>query len=240
MDERATSDLVERISTLVVEGAYRDDLPGKPEKASSGRGPFRRADGGQLRRMYQRCSAEYHEALTSGSLERLPPLRVASQSNVAEAEALIGFRLPPLLRRLYLEVGNGGFGPGYGVLGLHGGHTDDTRRTAVDLYRQAHVGPSAWWPFLKSSLLPICHWGCAIYSFVDCSVPSSDVWAFDPNAGPQGPEALFACHISLNEWLSKWVDCELFQPALVQDPDGSWRGATDEEIRRWLAEVETA
>jgi len=35
----------------------------------------------------------------------------ASLEQVEEAELKIGYPLPPLLRRLYLEVANGGFGP---------------------------------------------------------------------------------------------------------------------------------
>lgn len=43
---------------------------------------------------------------------------------VESAEAKMGLGLPPLLRELYTQVGNGGFGPGYGVFGLEGGYTD--------------------------------------------------------------------------------------------------------------------
>lgn len=39
---------------------------------------------------------------------------------IAESEELLGFTLPPFVRRVYTQVGNGGFGPGYGgVLGRH-------------------------------------------------------------------------------------------------------------------------
>jgi hypothetical protein len=39
---------------------------------------------------------------------------------IYDAEQALGFALPELLRRLYEEVGNGGFGPGYGLFGLFG------------------------------------------------------------------------------------------------------------------------
>jgi hypothetical protein len=47
-----------------------------------------------------------------------PVPTVAPPASVAEvdaAEATLGFAIPPLLRRLYTEVGNGGFGPDYGL-----------------------------------------------------------------------------------------------------------------------------
>ena len=95
---------------------------------------------------------------------------------VEEAESVIGHRLPPLLRRLYLEVGNGGFGPGFGVLGLKDGHHDDLRRTALDWYRHANGTAESHWSGLPASLLPLCHWGCAIFSLIDCSDPEGPMW----------------------------------------------------------------
>jgi len=44
----------------------------------------------------------------------LPP--PATPEAVAAAEEVIGFPLPPLLRRLYVEVANGGFGPNEGTI----------------------------------------------------------------------------------------------------------------------------
>jgi hypothetical protein len=43
---------------------------------------------------------------------------------VEATENELGFKLPPLLSQLYTQVGNGGFGPGYGIFGLEGGYAD--------------------------------------------------------------------------------------------------------------------
>jgi len=56
---------------------------------------------------------------------------------VATVESRLGFGLPPLLRELYTQVGNGGFGPGYGILGLEGGFADPL---IFDLLDPALVG----------------------------------------------------------------------------------------------------
>lgn len=40
-------------------------------------------------------------------------------------KAILGFPLPPLLRALYTQLANGGFGPMYGLLGLAGGAPGD-------------------------------------------------------------------------------------------------------------------
>ena len=70
-------------------------------------------------------------------LDPLPALVPATAEAVREAEGLVGLPLPPLLRRLYLEVADGGFGPYYGLLGLAAGHSHNGL-TALDLYRHAH------------------------------------------------------------------------------------------------------
>jgi hypothetical protein len=41
--------------------------------------------------------------------------RTISAAEVEQIESELGFPLPPFLRRLYLHVGDGGFGPGLDV-----------------------------------------------------------------------------------------------------------------------------
>ena len=225
--------VVQAVQALVAAGEYLDQIPGVPGAGRSAGGVVQRG-----RRLYWRGSPEHLEARAAGLVDRLPPLTPASPDAVQEAEDLMGHRLPRLLRRLYLEVGNGGFGPGYGILGVSGGHGDDYRNTAVDLYRRARSGAGSAWGSVPAGLLAVCYWGCAIYSFVDCADPRARMWGWDPNAAPDDiGTALFAQSITLREWLARWVGGRLYQPALVQDPDtGQWRAATDEEHAEWMAE----
>jgi len=104
--------LVAEIKELVAAGEYLDEIPGVRGARLSGGGVFE-----DDRRLYVRGSPEHLEARDAGLVERLPPLRPASPEAVDEAEEAFGFPLPGLLRRLYAEVGNGGFGPGYGIPG---------------------------------------------------------------------------------------------------------------------------
>jgi hypothetical protein len=46
----------------------------------------------------------------------------ATEQQIKETEQQLGFPLPPLLHRLYAQVANGGFGPGYGITGVIGGY----------------------------------------------------------------------------------------------------------------------
>lgn len=46
----------------------------------------------------------------------------ATEQQIKETELLLGFPLPPLLRQLYTQIANGGFGPGYGIVGVMNGY----------------------------------------------------------------------------------------------------------------------
>ena len=134
----------------------------------------------------------------------------ASPEVVAAAEDSLGFPLPSLLKALYLEVANGGFGPGYGVLGVAGGHRTDEGDAIDEFYAVlASRDPEdpVWdWP---AGLLPFCHWGCAIYSCVDCNGDAGRVVWFDPNGREPGTEMAqyFIAHReSLASWFASWLE----------------------------------
>lgn len=104
----------------------------------------------------------------------------ASPDAVAEAEEAIGYRLPHLLRRLYLEVANGGFGPRGDVRGVPGRPTSGEWADIVDVHRAFNSGPE---PNAPAWLVRLLDWGCAIWSLVDCRDPAG------PDVG-LGPERL--------------------------------------------------
>ena len=70
-------------------------------------------------------------------------LKPARSSELSADEESLGFRLPPLLKRIYTEIGNGGFGPGYGLICMSSGASDSTRKTAPEIYRLIPVDRSA-------------------------------------------------------------------------------------------------
>jgi hypothetical protein len=129
---------------------------------------------------------------------------------ICRAETLLGRALPPFLRDAYRFVGNGGFGPGYGLLPLlleNPGSSDDD--SVVNLYTafcssDPEDSPWAWPPHL----LPFCDWGCAIRSCIDCSTQSGPIVTFDPNVydiGEPLSNAFARTHTSLEAWFSDWL-----------------------------------
>jgi hypothetical protein len=137
-------------------------------------------------------------------------VRVATLAGIVADERTLGFELPPLLKRLYLEIGNGGWGPGYGFLGLTGGSTDDGGETAIQGYflRQGEDLDDPAWRWAPG-LLPICHWGCAIYSCINCLQPGFPVIVFDPNVHEDNrdwTDAFFPECDEFDEWLQLWAE----------------------------------
>lgn len=156
-----------------------------------------------------RRAANRHTQIDMGDMLS-EPKRVSPPLQATEAiasEAALGFPVPLLLKRLYKKVGNGGFGPGYGLIGLHGGALDDQGKNAVELYElYAAKDPNdpEWnWP---DGLLPICHWGCAIYSCIDCKCTDNPIITFDPDLQDQSwAQCFLRTNHTLESWLSAWA-----------------------------------
>jgi len=214
--------IVDRVTALIEVGHHRDEVPRFPGEATDGGGVFSRGC-----RLYYRGSTQFADAAARGMLDRLPPPPgPATPEQVAEAEALLGAPLPPLLRALY-AVANGGFGPAYGLLGLRDGWRDDLRRTGVDIVGDVSAGR---WPGIPAGMLPLAHWGCAIYSFVSC--PTGRMFGWDPNPVDGDEEVpLFEQDYTIDTWFEAWLDSTLLQPWLIYDPERGYRGATIAETR---------
>jgi hypothetical protein len=144
-----------------------------------------------------------------------PPV---TMTPIMEAEAKLGFPLPPLLKRIYCEVGNGGFGPGFGLFKLALDRAVDHEHddALVDTYLALHpaINRAVIFPPVErraeaqqpikypEQVLMICEWGCNIYSFVDCSSPEYRVLRKDHNYS-------LTEHVlespSFHQWLEAWL-----------------------------------
>lgn len=129
----------------------------------------------------------------------------ASLEQIAASEAVLGFALPPLLRRIYLEVANGGFGPGYGVLGVEGGFVDYADQTAVGWHQaldgRGVDGEEAWPPALA-----FCSWGCLVYSVVEARPPYAVSYVDFSGDDETLVEPVFIAHKpTLELWFEDWL-----------------------------------
>ncbi|MEU5098934.1 SMI1/KNR4 family protein [Streptomyces sp. NPDC020996] len=149
-------------------------------------------------------------------------------ATLTRAEAALGFPLPPLLADLYLRIRDGGFGPEYGLLPLLDGPPAGEPAAVVQyLANRADARKNPDWPW-PEGVLPISHWGCAMYACVDCHSPQAPVLLFEPNAD-DADHAWFIDAPSLTEWLRAWVDGTGWYEETNEDMDlAPW---TDVRIR---------
>ncbi len=136
----------------------------------------------------------------------------ATEEQLGQSEKQLGFGIPPLLRRIYTEVGNGGFGPGYGLIGCLGGYRDDRGDTIVEAYlgrsRRDPEDPEWRWP---EKLVPLFSWGGACYTCGDFNLECSPLLEFYPHQYKRGSSlsAAFRPHgEALQEFLARWISGE--------------------------------
>jgi hypothetical protein len=129
------------------------------------------------------------------------PAAPASPEEVAAAEARLGFGLPPELRQLYLEVADGGFGPGEGLLPV--GRLPAVYRERVDNPPSARRQP---WP---ARLLPITRWELG-HDCIDIASGEMVYWDEEELASG-GSDKVWNRSFkkdaaSLAAWLERWLD----------------------------------
>ena len=139
----------------------------------------------------------------STDLECVPAIQPRPALTIEEVESAefdLGFLLPPLLRSLYLQVADGGYGPGWGILPL--GQIvewDHICRANWD-----DVFPPPNWP---DKMIRFCEWGCNSWSGIDCSSERCAIIRFDPDKDvTQLADHLVPECDSLAEWITAWLD----------------------------------
>ncbi|WP_418957658.1 hypothetical protein [Streptomyces tritici] len=127
----------------------------------------------------EEASAYYADA------PRVPPHPPASAAEWEAAEAAIGRRLPALLRHVYTEVGDGGFGPDYGLHRL---------AQLVELYGRERK------PWLR---LVECGCATAWYVPLEDTAAAPLVVRYEDD-GPGAERGITHATLPLDAWLDEW------------------------------------
>src|SRR5262245_29109838 len=109
------------------------------------------------------------ERATDGGIHARKTFAPLATKALQVAERAIGFKLPELVRSVYLQVANGGFGPEYGIVGTKGGAKLDgcTLEACYQNMLKLEEANSVWlWP---KHLLPVANYGCGMWSCADCA-----------------------------------------------------------------------
>jgi hypothetical protein len=158
-----------------------------------------------IRDLRARVQVAPRQAMWKG--DKCEPHECATAEQLALVESQLGFAVPPLLRRIFEEVTDGGFGPAHGIFPIASHYAEAGQdETAVGVRDKLAVDPR--WPSLP---LPLCDWGCANWSCLDCRTESGPVVTL---AGEQG---FFNTGRDLRSWLSAWLSGidlweEMFEP----------------------------
>ncbi|UDM03299.1 SMI1/KNR4 family protein [Streptomyces longhuiensis] len=135
-----------------------------------------------------------------------PPLAMAE---VERAERKLGYRLPQLLRRIYTEIGDGGFGPEGGLASLtprrvpHWYEPDWPCATTIHA-EQPGWGASASWFFLTGGGCTM-QWHVSLIA-VDHPVLLWDADGWEPDWDQDPHDGLRYAAPSLRQWLWTWAD----------------------------------
>jgi hypothetical protein len=145
---------------------------------------------------------------------------VATAEDVKSFAQATGLALPPFYTRLLTEVANGGFGPGFGLIGIPPYFDDELRSDLSEAYLE---GRGSHDPALRNpdGLLYLCSWGCGVHSYVDCSSAVGAVVTDELLFGDQVEftETSPALSIWLADWLSG-IDLETAMHRIVGYREG--------------------
>ena len=156
-----------------------------------------------------------------GKVQKYYDYPSVQEIDIVHAEAIIGFDLPPLLKRIYLALSNGGFGPGDGLFPLY--NREDPNALQSDSLVTTYLAlrslmPEQFTTYWQNSegdegevqlnvwpkkILTLCDWGCNIYSCINCSQQKYPVFRLDHNASVR---RLVLEAPSFQQWLAGWLD----------------------------------
>jgi hypothetical protein len=139
------------------------------------------------------------EMTTPASSTRPSP---AGEASLNATEAQLGITFPPLLRRIYLEVADGGFGPSSGLLSLAA-----LSELHFALQEGGQLPRGFRWP---KDLLPLVQESVAVVC-IDTSTAEGRMVAWDPEelaefvSAAQWSRSFKDEAPSLRSWLEKWL-----------------------------------
>lgn len=147
----------------------------------------------------------------------------ASAEDVTRFERIVAHPMPELLKRMYLEVANGGFGPSKVLSLTDTGKWFGDRADTAMAYDDFAADPD--YP-LPPGIVPLMNRGCAMWTLIDFRTPDGQMWDWDPNLCCL-PHALAPLEQSLAQLLTDWLHDVM--------PDGPYphRELSSRDCPRW-------
>lgn len=130
-----------------------------------------------------------------------------SLEQLENVEQKLGFQLPEILKQCYTEIGNGHFGPGYGLLPLFPQKKNYNGTDEENILAFNEEFTKCEFDFWTPSCIPLVHWGCGIYSFMDLAQPEKNIVIFDGNNFEEDipGSGIFETKRNLQSFLEAWT-----------------------------------
>jgi SMI1 / KNR4 family (SUKH-1) len=134
----------------------------------------------------------------------------ATFEEIHELEEATGLKLPEELRRVYLEVGNGGFGPGGGLLSLKSAgkylHDWGILEAYLGFRDKSFTGIDREW---FQNFLPFCSGGCDLLGVIDISNERVGFIQYEMLEDLEPVENMIEWKAySLKSWFEAWMNGE--------------------------------
>ncbi|OPZ84197.1 MAG: SMI1 / KNR4 family protein [bacterium ADurb.Bin429] len=125
-----------------------------------------------------------------------------TDADLGDAESRMQVHLPRLFRRLYAEVGNGGFGPGYGLVTL--AKIIEEYQQQLSIYNACDEDAiELSWP---EGLIYLGTEGCTYNFFLDCRDPRYRVIMFsDSHYQERLEEGMLLLSTTFDDWIGHWA-----------------------------------
>lgn len=223
-DGRIEAGLLERIRARL-----RDDW------RRTGEGDYTRMPK-EVRRTLPRSGGEGLAGLLLGAVfsdgptatEPLKPIQPLEEAQVVKVEKSLGFALPGQLRQLYLEVGDGGFGPYGGIRRLTNWAADYAKLRAELPAERGRDWPEGLLPIVYVNGRRVC---------VERDSGRVVLWTKPPKKASEKKwlASFVPVSPSLEAWLESWVDT----PTVLEGgPEGGWSPPGEEVERRRQVEAD--
>ncbi|MBC9714958.1 SMI1/KNR4 family protein [Streptomyces sp. TRM66268-LWL] len=121
----------------------------------------------------------------------------AALAEVEVFERIVGCPMPPLLRRIYLEIGDGGIGPFDGISALQDEDEPMGMLNAYVEYLTEELDPEIP-PPPPAGVLFFCDMGCAQWFLLDCRHPDGQMWWWEEGDRHK-------LDLTFPQWLESWL-----------------------------------
>lgn len=120
----------------------------------------------------------------------------ATAESIQAVESKLRFEIPSGLRNCLMQIANGGFGPGYGLIGVGTSGYQSDFGDLAETYKQIESDKASEGEVWPESILPFCEWGDAMFSCLDRNENVLLLREF----------RLFDQGFSLGQFFDKWIN----------------------------------